>query len=90
MSYAAYSKDGDGIATITFNRPKALNAINSTVLDELSAALDAIAADEDIRVLVVDSEQAYAWLREGKIRSSATIIALQWLQLLKEKILTSG
>jgi ADP-ribose pyrophosphatase len=36
---------------------------------------------EDIRVLVVDSAQAYDWVREGRIRSSATIIALQWLQL---------
>jgi len=36
---------------------------------------------EDIRVMVVDAAQAYAWVHEGKIRSSATIIALQWLQL---------
>jgi len=36
---------------------------------------------EDIRVMVVDSQQAYAWVREGRIRSSATIIALQWLEL---------
>jgi hypothetical protein len=31
--------------------------------------------------MVIDTEQAYAWVREGKIRSSATIIALQWLEL---------
>jgi ADP-ribose pyrophosphatase len=37
--------------------------------------------NEDIRVLVVDAEQAFAWVREGRVRSSATIIALQWLQL---------
>lgn len=36
---------------------------------------------EDIRVLVVDSAEAYEWLSAGKIRSSATIIALQWLRL---------
>ena len=36
---------------------------------------------EDIRVLVVDSAEAYAWVRDCKIRSSATIIALQWLEL---------
>jgi len=36
---------------------------------------------EDIRVMVIDSAQAFAWVREGKIKSSATIIALQWLQL---------
>ncbi|MCK5887486.1 MAG: NUDIX domain-containing protein [Alcanivorax sp.] len=37
--------------------------------------------NEDIRVMVVDVEEAYAWVRAGKIRSSATIIALQWLEL---------
>ena len=41
--------------------------------------------NEDIRVLVVDAEEAFAWLREGRIRSSATIIALQWLQLNQER-----
>ena len=36
---------------------------------------------EDIRVMVVDAAEAFGWVREGKIRSSATIIALQWLQI---------
>ena len=37
--------------------------------------------NEDIKVMVVDAGEAFAWVREGRIRSSATIIALQWLQL---------
>lgn len=37
--------------------------------------------NEDIRVEVVDVEEAYRWLDEGIIKSSATIIALQWLRL---------
>ena len=37
--------------------------------------------NEDIRVMVVDAEEAFAWVREGRIRSSASIIALQWLEL---------
>ena len=41
---------------------------------------------EDIRVLVVDAAQAFAWVREGRIKSSATIIALQWLQLNEERL----
>ena len=43
--------------------------------------------NEDIRVEVVDSEIAYAWLEEGKIKSSATIIALQWLQLNEARLI---
>lgn len=42
-----------GIATISFNRPKALNALNTALLEEFSQALDEIAADENIRVLVL-------------------------------------
>jgi len=45
--------------------------------------------NEDIRVEVVDTEIAYQWLADGVIKSSATIIALQWLQL-NESRLTVG
>jgi len=41
--------------------------------------------NEDIRVMVVDVEEAFAWVRTGRIRSSATIIALQWLELNRAK-----
>ncbi len=41
------------IATITFNRPKALNALNNALLMELDAALDQILANEEIRVLIL-------------------------------------
>ena len=37
--------------------------------------------NEDIRVLVVDAGEAFDWVREGRIRSSATLIALLWLEL---------
>ena len=36
---------------------------------------------EDIRVMTVDAGDAYGQVRDGRIRSSATIIALQWLEL---------
>lgn len=45
---------------------------------------------EDIRVMVVDAAQAYAWLREGRIRSSATVIALQWLELNEVRLRASA
>ena len=43
----------NGIALITFNRPEVLNALNEASLHEFSNALDRIASDEDIRVLVL-------------------------------------
>ena len=36
---------------------------------------------EDIRVHVVSREQAYQWVKSGKIDNAATIIGLQWLEL---------
>lgn len=41
------------IAMISFNRPKALNALNNALLDELDVALDQVAANDEIRVLIL-------------------------------------
>ena len=41
MEYILYEQDG-AVATVTINRPKALNALNSAVRDELKAAFDGI------------------------------------------------
>jgi len=43
----------DGIATITLNRPQALNAISLPMLESLSAALRDADADSSVRVIVL-------------------------------------
>ncbi len=43
----------DGIATLTMNRPEVLNAVSSTVFAELRQAFEAIAADGEVRVVVL-------------------------------------
>lgn len=51
----------DGVTLIRLNRPEALNALNSQLLGELSAALDAAEADEAVRCLVLTgSDRAFA------------------------------
>ena len=42
--------------------------------------------NEDIRVHVVSREQAYQWVKEGKIDNAASVIALLWLQLHYQEI----
>lgn len=49
-------KVGDSIATIKLNRPEKLNAFGGPMRDEMLDALDKIAADDRIRVLVVTGE----------------------------------
>lgn len=41
------------VATITINRPEALNALNSKVLEELEQTVDILASDDSVRVVIV-------------------------------------
>jgi len=66
-----------GIATITFNRPKALNALNQALLAEFSQALDAVAADESVRVLILTGAGEKAFVAGADIGELATYSALQ-------------
>jgi enoyl-CoA hydratase/carnithine racemase len=43
----------DGIATLTLNRPQQYNALSGELLTALQSALDAIADDESIRVVII-------------------------------------
>jgi enoyl-CoA hydratase/carnithine racemase len=43
----------DGVATITLNRPEKRNALSIAVRDLVSDALDALAADDDVRCVVL-------------------------------------
>lgn len=42
-----------GIATVTMNRPQALNALNGSLVDEFNAIMDICATDPQVRCLVL-------------------------------------
>ncbi len=46
----------DGIATLTLNRPRQYNPLSSEMLMELQQALDNIANDDDIRVIIIAAQ----------------------------------
>lgn len=50
-----FSRDGN-IGTVTLSRPKALNALNTELLVELSDVIDRISADDGIHVLIITGE----------------------------------
>lgn len=66
----------DGIATLTFNRPKSLNALNTVLLGELDLALDSISKDESIRVLIVTGAGEKAFIAGADITEIATLTPL--------------
>ncbi|SDD86425.1 short-chain-enoyl-CoA hydratase [Sporomusa acidovorans] len=42
-----------GIAVVSLNRPEALNALNSTVLNDLSAAFDEVAGNDTVKAVIL-------------------------------------
>jgi enoyl-CoA hydratase/carnithine racemase len=49
------------VALVRLNRPQALNALNSALMDELAGALEAFDADDGIRVVIITgNERAFA------------------------------
>ena len=66
----------EGIATITFNRPRALNALNAELLEEFSKALDEIETDENIRVLVLTGSGDKSFVAGADITELATFSPL--------------
>ncbi len=61
-------KSDEAIATITFNRPKALNALNAALLRELSHAVDSIKENPEIRVLVLTGAGEKAFVAGADIK----------------------
>ena len=45
--------DANAVATLTLNRPAQFNAIDGAMLDALQSALDAVAADAEVRAVVI-------------------------------------
>jgi len=43
----------DGVATVTLNRPNQFNALSSALVDQMQTTLDRIAADRDVRVVIL-------------------------------------
>ena len=65
------SRDG-GVATVTVNRPKVLNALNTQTLDELRRAVLELKHDEAVRVVILTGAGEKSFIAGADINELAT------------------
>jgi enoyl-CoA hydratase len=68
------------IATLTVNRPKALNALNRAVLEEISRVLRDVRHDRAVRVLIVTGAGDRAFVAGADIAAMAEMSATEGLE----------
>ena len=62
----------DGIATITINRPKALNALNQATVSELKDVVEKVAVDKAIKVVIITGAGAKSFVAGADIKEMAS------------------
>lgn len=71
MEFINYEIEG-AVAVLTINRPKALNALNSAVLDEINEAIDAIDLDT-VRALILTGAGEKSFVAGADIGEMSTL-----------------
>ncbi|MBP2073355.1 short-chain-enoyl-CoA hydratase [Thermoanaerobacterium butyriciformans] len=71
-----FNKD-DGVAIITINRPKSLNALNYETLKELDSALDKAEDDKDVKVVIITGSGEKAFVAGADIAEMKNMTPLE-------------
>ena len=87
FKFILYEKT-EGVATITLNRPEALNAFSKDVVAEVLMALEDVKADENVRVVVLTGagEKAFSAGADIKAMIGMTALRARELSLMGEKL----
>jgi len=67
----------EGIATVTINRPKALNALNEQTLRELQSAFGGFAENDAVQVVIITGAGEKAFVAGADISAMQPLTALQ-------------
>jgi len=78
--HVIYEKN-EGIATITLNRPEALNALSTEVVEEILRAVEDVRSDENIRVVVLTGAGEKAFSAGADIKAMVGMTALKAREL---------
>lgn len=74
----------EGIYTIAINRPEKLNALNSSVIDELSSAIDEVIQNENIKGAIITGSGPKAFVAGADITEFLTLDAKAGKNLAKK------
>lgn len=87
FEYITYEKR-EGIATITLNRPEALNAFDEDVVNEVLQAVEDVQADNSVRVVVLTGagEKAFSAGADIKTMKGFNALKARQLSLMGEKL----
>lgn len=77
MEDSAILVEEDGVAVLTFNRPKQLNAMNGAMMRQIIEALEAIHVSESIRVAILTGE-GDAFMAGADIKEYAALSPAQF------------
>lgn len=80
FKYIIYEKN-EGVATITLNRPEALNAFSKEVVEEILHALEDVKTDEAVRVVVLTGAGEKAFSAGADIKAMVGMTALKAREL---------
>jgi len=80
FKFILYEKS-EGVATITINRPEALNAFNADVIHEILHALEDVKADENVRVVILTGAGEKAFSAGADIKAMKGMNALKAREL---------
>jgi len=67
----------DGVAVITFNRPKVLNALNARTIEELDEAVRAVERDRGVKALVLTGAGEKSFIAGADIAAMSTMTPAQ-------------
>jgi enoyl-CoA hydratase len=67
----------EGVAVLTLNRPKVLNALNAALFPELDAALNSLGADDSVRAVIVTGAGEKAFAAGADIQELAAVSGVE-------------
>jgi enoyl-CoA hydratase len=90
FKYIIYEKSG-GVATLTLNRPEALNAFSNEVVEEILLGLGDARNDETVRIVILTGagEKAFSSGADIKAMVGMTALKARELSLMGEKLCTA-